>query len=406
MACSISLGGGSPSTPNKPQNPIDPSMDMDIGKTAPRDSSILTLEPYNPKPRPSGNLPGGKQKNPTLSWKRATLEELFSPSKWSQYITFIGNLENMPSDFVIYRSLKSLLDTENVNFSVDKNKITVKAETEAQSKLLLQTSKIGNEEFMPTDKTHYNTRSATMLLDKLRLGKEETDGFIADAIKEILTDQHHKVNDVQIYEKLSFKSKQKIKLARITFGQQTIPFFMKIGNKKIYMKEEIPKPFHCRKCLRFGHTKKYCKEEVALCYRCGQHEHTEECMEPLSCFNCRESHHAFSWDCRYFKYNQEALVRSLKYGITIRDAKQDMKEEGRNLYSTPYASVARPSHDNKKHQSLQAEANKIIPTSNRFAGLSEVGETGVAPESPKSSPILPDRSTRPKTGTIAVKLKK
>ena len=74
-----------------------------------------------------------------------------------------------------------------------------------------------------------------------------------------------------------------------------------------------------------------------------------------------------------------------------------MKEEGRNLYSTSYASVAKSSQDHRKPQSLQAEAN-IIPTSNRFTGLSEVDETGAAPESTKS--------TRPKTRTTEVKLNK
>ena len=76
-------------------SPVDDlGLDTDNGKeTTPRDSSILTLNPYIPTPNPSGNLSEGKPKNRPLSWKRSTLEELFSPSKRSQYISeekFVG----------------------------------------------------------------------------------------------------------------------------------------------------------------------------------------------------------------------------------------------------------------------------------------------------------------------------
>ena len=392
MACS--LGGGSPSTPNTGEgspssNPPmnDPGMEMDNGKTSQKDSSVVTLDPYTPNYGPK-NTVDEKRKKQNMAWKKLTLEELLSPSKWSQYITFVGNeQEDIPSDFVIYRSLKSILNTENVNFSVDRNKITVKAETESQSNLLLTIRKIGNKEFIPTDKTQYNCRSGTMLLDRLRLGKDESNYFIAEGIKEILTDQHHKVNDVQIYEKTSFRTTENIKIARIVFGQQTIPSFMKVGNKKIQIREELPRPFHCRKCLKFGHTKKYCKDETALCYTCGQQYHGESCDKPLSCFNCGDTHHAFSWDCRFFKYHQKVLIRSLRYGISIRDAKQDLREEGISLSNPSYSSIARTSQTNQEHQT--------VPTSNRFSSLNETDESSDASES-NTSETYEGASVRPK----------
>ena len=40
-----------------------------------------------------------------------------------------------------------------------------------------------------------------------------------------------------------------------------------------------------------------------------------------------------------FKYHQETLVTTCRYDISIREARQDMKEEGLSLDTTSYVAV-------------------------------------------------------------------
>ncbi|CAH2101135.1 unnamed protein product [Euphydryas editha] len=64
----------------------------------------------------------------------------------------------------------------------------------------------------------------------------------------------------------------------------------------------------CKRCLGYGHSKKYCSDKVDLCSHCGRHHTIDKCTErqtssPPSCINCQRSkqekteHNAFSETC-------------------------------------------------------------------------------------------------------------
>ncbi|KAG8174136.1 hypothetical protein JTE90_028366 [Oedothorax gibbosus] len=42
----------------------------------------------------------------------------------------------------------------------------------------------------------------------------------------------------------------------------------------------------CRNCLVYGHTAKFCKSEISLCYKCGKNKHDDEC-DSINCFTCQ-----------------------------------------------------------------------------------------------------------------------
>ena len=91
------------------------------------------------------------------------------------------------------------------------------------------------------------------------------------------------------------------------------------------------------------------------CFKCGSKNHASG--NSLKCFNCNGSHHAFARECIFYKYYQEALTRSRRYGITIREATDDMKEEGMQLPRRTFA-------DTLKQQS-QVASNESLARSNR-----------------------------------------
>ena len=142
------------------------------------DTSLATLEPYMPKPLPQRRKPVRKM----------TIEDLFSPPVWSQYITLTLNEDIAPlSDLVIYCSLKKILNSDSPRFSVERNKI-IRAKSEEESKRLLEARKLGIYEIKASDEAQYNTRIGTMLLDKLRVENDSNES-ICEALKEILEDQ-------------------------------------------------------------------------------------------------------------------------------------------------------------------------------------------------------------------------
>ena len=144
------------------------SADKDLAMNMYKGSDILTLQPYIPNPPP--------QRRRTI--RRMAMEDLFSSPVWSQYITLRLDENATPiSDLVLYRSLKNILGRDNPRFSVDKNRIIVKATTEEESVKLLETTIIGTRQVFATDESHYNTRTGTMLLDRLRVENDITESI-------------------------------------------------------------------------------------------------------------------------------------------------------------------------------------------------------------------------------------
>ena len=289
----------------------------------------------------------------------------------------------MPCDLLLHRQLRSLLNVDEPYFSTEKNKVTVRVTTEAQSKLLLGTNSLGMKNVEPKVEARYNTRVGTMLLDRLRV-EDEPNEVLCECIQDILTTQKHNVLDVKIYERKSTKTRKNLRIAKVTFGQQTIPQYMKVGVKRISIQEEFPKPMQCKICLRFEHTYKRCPSKDELnsqrCFRCGKEEHDEDTCTIVECYNCGGSHHAFSRECSYYKYFQEALIRSREHGISLKDAKSDMREDGivltRSLYSAKLkhntsspTKRKNPVSSSKESVSLQ-NVNKIS-TQNRFTVLED-----------------------------------
>ena len=180
-----------------------------------------------------------------------------------------------------------------------------------------------------------------MLLNRLRVDDEPND-MLFECIKDILTTQKHNVLDVTIYDRKSTKTRKNLRIAKVALGQQTIPRHMKVGVKRISIQEKFPKAMQCKICLKLEHTYKRCLDKDNLnyqrCFRCGKDEHDENDCTILECYNCGGSHHAFSRECSYYKFYQEALIRSREHLMSLKDAKNDMREDGiiltRSLYST------------------------------------------------------------------------
>lgn len=80
------------------------------------------------------------------------------------------------------------------------------------------------------------------------------------------------------------------KAVRVTFQGSVLPDFVKILGVVVQVHAFNPKVMYCEKCLRYGHTKKFCSNKTR-CQRCGLvHEKESVCeLSEFLCPNCKKS---------------------------------------------------------------------------------------------------------------------
>ena len=84
----------------------------------------------------------------------------------------------------------------------------------------------------------------------------------------------------------------------LTFESHKPPEKLKIGYYVVNVQPYIPNPLRCFQCQKFGHSKKWCKNNQA-CWKCGSegHDGSECTSETTSCLNCKGDHYASSKSC-------------------------------------------------------------------------------------------------------------
>lgn len=99
----------------------------------------------------------------------------------------------------------------------------------------------------------------------------------------------------------------------VTFDCPKVPQELKIGYEIVDVREFIPEPLRCFKCLKFGHVQTICKTEESKCGNCSDTAHTdrskgEKCDKRPRCTNCGENDHgSFSKQCAVYKAEKEIV---------------------------------------------------------------------------------------------------
>ena len=109
----------------------------------------------------------------------------------------------------------------------------------------------------------------------------------------------------------------------LTFDSCSLPKEVKIGWNVLDVRQYIPQPRMCFKCLAFNHNIKTCRATEQTCQKCGEqgHLHTS-CSKPMNCANCGESHMASDRKCPVYQVEKEAQAYISQHKVTYRDAKK------------------------------------------------------------------------------------
>ena len=242
-----------------------------------------------------------------------------------------------------------------------------------------------------TSHSEMNSTWGTMMMFK-------EDGEDEDRCLRILEKRHKNVEEVRFIN----LPRTNAKIAKIKFKGKNLPEKIYMGGRRRDLKPFIPKPSQCHKCSKFGHYSKYCNNEKPACFYCSSHDHDSkwQCGGQQRCINCGGDHHSRSQNCPIYKYNAQVKHLQMRTGMSIRDAKEELKERGiENPYrKTTYAAVSKNAENNqirnqnndsneeKSEENLpptqqfseasepkagEVREEEMIQTSNRFAGMSE-----------------------------------
>jgi hypothetical protein len=135
----------------------------------------------------------------------------------------------------------------------------------------------------------------------------------------------------------------------INFRSNTLPTRISCFYLSGLVREFLPDPMRCFRCLKFGHTAKFCKkkEEEKLCVNCGDLSHTEKgvmCTRPSFCIHCdSNAHNSASRICPAFIEEKSIVQTKHKLNLTWQQARAHFHTHG-PIFSGSYANAARKSN--------------------------------------------------------------
>merc|ERR1711915_973548 len=192
------------------------------------------------------------------------------------------------------------------------------------------------------------------------LPENEDEQIEKSILLDSLKKRYLRVQDCEIYNIPSRKNKQMLKIAKLKFEGQDLPQKIKILGQNREIRPYVPKPLQCQNCSKYGHAKKYCRDDPVCAY-CGSEEHTTQwnCSDP-KCINCRQNHHARSKECMYYIHNTELKLLQERTGMSIREAKLELKVRGIQdpAKKHTYSSTTKTNKETKTHAGKSNETQK------------------------------------------------
>lgn len=86
---------------------------------------------------------------------------------------------------------------------------------------------------------------------------------------------------------------------KLTFDGQDIPAYVYLWYSRITVEPYVQSVMQCFKCLKFGHTNKFCKSPKSMCRKCFKPQDDEhQCdFQNIKCSNCDGLHNPNSQNC-------------------------------------------------------------------------------------------------------------
>ena len=121
--------------------------------------------------------------------------------------------------------------------------------------------------------------------------------------------------------------KSHIPLYVVTFFNEMLPKYIKVGYRRLTIDQYVPQPLKCIKCFQYGHHKNSCRNKTR-CRRCGGLDHlTETCTQSAICPSCKGPHEAFNKECPTQIKEVKIAELKAKKKISYQDARDQIEKK-------------------------------------------------------------------------------
>ena len=365
----------------------DPGKDKTLEIDNSFKTNLATLQPYEAKKPRKRRM---YRPDPTL----IHFDSLFGSGSWSRYLTL--ETDRIISTQKLENYLLTKCPTKEMSFrQIKENQWLVETTTKRQSESYLSITNIDCANVKVSKHDTMNSIFGTVILPPV---EEEVD---KNTILDSLQKRYDDIQNCEIYTMPSKKNKEiSLKVVKIKFAGQALPLKIKILGQNREVRPHVPKPLQCKNCSRYGHTTKKCNSNPRCAY-CGSDEHaTVWNHNTPKCLNCGQNHHSRSKECSFYIYNTELKILQERTGMSIKEAKLELKGRGLNDPSkkTTYRMVSKQTietnrtesnnvmvqstsatkgNDNKHHSS------EITTVQNRYEILNTVQSDEVSAQKPQ-----------------------
>lgn len=146
---------------------------------------------------------------------------------------------------------------------------------------------------------------------------------------------------IDAFKRINIKKDGNIVQTRIVelkFVAPKIPSVISVFNMIFEVKPSIRSPVQCNRCLRFGHTQKYCRSGPR-CSHCGETKHSidscpySQATDPV-CLYCKQPHLATDRSCQEWSTQKDIKKIMANENISYKDAIIFKKN---NCYTTAFS---------------------------------------------------------------------
>lgn len=194
--------------------------------------------------------------------------------------------------------------------------LLIKAKNDAQAKKIASLTKLGEIAVISKEHDTLNTSQGIIFhYDTLSLTEDEL-------LKGLQTQGERVTKVTKIKKRVDGKLVDTPNCI-LTFKLSYVPSSIKFGYHKLQVKVYIPSPMKCVNCFKYGHPKKYCKNNKA-CSSCSDDFHGDQCSQIERCQGCGGEHNNFNKDCPRFKREYEIQKIRVMDKLSYFDAKQKL----------------------------------------------------------------------------------
>lgn len=369
----ISLGKSTPDQHIMMNPSMNKDNDQDITSQIGHGNFESTIKTFKPYERNNKQRRTKYSLNPTL----VHFDSLFGGDNWARFLIIKAESK------ITYQRLENYLLTKYPSEDMSVRQIKpcewmIGTTTKNQSEEYRKITKIDNINVNVTRHDTMNSVQGTLILP------EDEEPINKTIILDSLQKRYKNVENIEIYEIPSKRDKNSsLKIAKVKFSGQNLPQKIKILGQNREIRPYVPKPLQCRNCSKFGHTTKKCRSKP-VCAFCASIDHETVWKHGTpKCVNCGQKHHARAKECSFYIYNTELKILQERTGMTIREAKLELKVRGFNDPSKKlsYGSIAKQNIENQTLQKSNRNTLAInIAKGNRkersLEDITTVVETG------------------------------